>query len=1008
MSTSPPTSTSMKTTAAALDTMDLTTAGIPTASSSSGNTSSANLLTMPASGELDVGMVDQDLSMYLQFLQSLTSDQIDLCLDGSTNAGLHSAGNGQDPNAWSSILSDIGSNGMAATSSPAATVPAAGVPSSLLAIPSSQATGLAGAMAKAQQNMDVDEDDAADGDFVLEEEDMDDDYDDDEADDDDDDEEEGDAEAYGRCVNGEAGESKPSTHHSSSGTALSTLHAGGYPAQQGSSQSVQPLAWDYALNQLGFSSDASIAIGTTEHGSPNAGAMSAISVSGNTGSTSLLAPDPLIQQLMQGVADMSKHGEGGSADTEHSIWKPNAANTAMLPEWNSGATSGIGSSIDRVKSNQKGTTRSLGKQAGKKAAQLHPSGPGPGPASARTPKKLSKSSSAIESPSSKAAAKQQQSMQQRASGDGGTPLKRGMLKTPRKRKKVTSESIAQVLSAAVKGDTDSLLIGEQNGIDFEMSGLYQDALQEGEEIDVQEESLVADNSDFLFTSEQMSQLREQQVQNFQFVTQAFLISCAESGPHGQRARHWKKQLDQLALWHSLGTRESPSDLMSKDGLKQFGTLIESAERMRARTGTVGVTEYGRFVPNPASFFAIPGITAVIPDIYEAVDEIHRVTQLPAEHDGKGSEGSTSSSDSKAEYFIGMLGNTSMIHGSSNAGAETRSFDGSMDFTPKCCCTPTRGFKSALMIECVFPRLYLEMRNVKRKASDAIVEGEVKAADAGSRHQAILPASSRNEGGGSKQARHTNSKPAAPQARPISRQLSAPAGKGRGDGTAGSGLPAIMPSLVCESPPTYKQSDIRILVDEMRSQMRSFKRDIHRVPRNRRRIFVQGEDGVPRLEWMKVKIEPLPLPLAMQCLLAPMVSYCGFRESMLPNIVAVRKPKNRIHFLESEDTLLLHGLKLFGIEDVASMRVHLMPCKTASQLRNRMNNLRARRAPPNPVKDFCLRRIAPFTLEEEEILRVGVVAYGDEFKQVNQNFLVNRPIIALTRVWNHLRNPDKAA
>ncbi|KAJ2643994.1 hypothetical protein GGH99_008464 [Coemansia sp. RSA 1285] len=75
----------------------------------------------------------------------------------------------------------------------------------------------------------------------------------------------------------------------------------------------------------------------------------------------------------------------------------------------------------------------------------------------------------------------------------------------------------------------------------------------------------------------------------------------------------------------------------------------------------------------------------------------------------------------------------------------------------------------------------------------------------------------------------------------------------------------------------------------------------------------------------------------------------------------------------------------------------------------MNNLRARRAPPNPVKDFCLRRIAPFTLEEEETLRLGVLVYGDEFKQLDKNFLINRPILALTHVWNHVRNrPSEAS
>ncbi|KAJ1849811.1 hypothetical protein LPJ57_008297, partial [Coemansia sp. RSA 486] len=62
---------------------------------------------------------------------------------------------------------------------------------------------------------------------------------------------------------------------------------------------------------------------------------------------------------------------------------------------------------------------------------------------------------------------------------------------------------------------------------------------------------------------------------------------------------------------------------------------------------------------------------------------------------------------------------------------------------------------------------------------------------------------------------------------------------------------------------------------------------------------------------------------------------------------------------------------------------------------------------NPVKDFCLRRIMPFTLEEEEVLRLGVLVYGDEFNELNQNFLVNRPILALSHMWSHMRNSETA-
>ncbi|KAJ2877543.1 hypothetical protein IWW38_006548, partial [Coemansia aciculifera] len=225
------------------------------------------------------------------------------------------------------------------------------------------------------------------------------------------------------------------------------------------------------------------------------------------------------------------------------------------------------------------------------------------------------------------------------------------------------------------------------------------------------------------------------------------------------------------------------------------------------------------------------------------------------------------------------------------------------------------------------------------------------------------------------------------------------------------LPTLMPQVVTDILPSCTQADQRAIIEEIRTHMRTYKRDFHRVPRYRRRVYLQGDDGVPRLDWIQVKIEPLGFPPAMQCVMAPLLAHCGFQESMLPQIVMVRKPKNRIHFLESEDALLLLGLRLFGIEDLASVRVHLMPCKTATQLRNRMNNLRARRQAPNAIKDFCLRRIAPFTLEEEEILRVGMLVYGDEFRRVNtnQNLLINRPILALSHVWNYIRKkPESAA
>ncbi|KAJ1942131.1 hypothetical protein FBU59_003289 [Linderina macrospora] len=530
--------------------------------------------------------------------------------------------------------------------------------------------------------------------------------------------------------------------------------------------------------------------------------------------------------------------------------------------------------------------------------------------------------------------------------DMNSPQKRGgTAKTPRKRKKKSSSasaSIVRALSAASAVEMDG---SGEAGVTTEVDGLYQDALQDGESIDVQEESLQADNSEFLFTAEQMAQLRDQQTANFQLVTQAFLLACAEESPHAARARHWKRQLDRLALWHSLGTRESPNDSLSSGGLRRFGTLIESAERRRARTGVcAGVTETGQPAPNPASFFAIPGITAAVPGLYEAVDEIHRAAQLARE---------TSTGD-----------------------AVVRSFGPRMDFTSTCACTPVGAFRSALALECVVPRLRDAVGHGKRRGDDLVRQDRpgVRLAAAPLKPAGGLPVLLPS----------ANLTPVAPT--PVASAAIA------------GGIPVSVPRRAEPLQP----GDMRALREAMRAQLRGFGRDLHKVPRTRRRVFVQDKSGVPRLEWLAVATEPLGLPAAMHSILVMLERSAGFRETLAPRIVAVRKPKNRIHFMQAEDALLLMGLRLFGFDDVASLRAHLLPCKTASQLRNRINNLRARRAPPNAVKDFCLRRIAPFTLEEEETLRVGVLVYGDEFRAVNQNFLVSRPTIALAQVWSHVR------
>ncbi|KAJ2647578.1 hypothetical protein IWW40_004562 [Coemansia sp. RSA 1250] len=886
----------------------------------------------------DLATIDQDMSMYLEFIQSLTKDQVYL------------------GNAWDSLFDASSNTVLPDANATSAALPASSAASGKLA-ESISVDGKTGSTAFPNKPSEIDDDDANDDDFVLDDN------------DDEDEDDEDDEELFGKT---------------------SATTAPGLVALPESSAADN--SWDLTLKQLGLDMPS----GSTGIGLQRLDKMPPAV------STSALLSDDLLQKLIQGVTDISGATDAPGIATSNAnqpMWMA-GANTGILPQWNAATSAEIPLDLQSL-------------QPGKALSTL-PRSSAELPASStkeadKTPVRADRMVGAPTSASSNADVLKgravhrplsHQSQLQKLMSDIVTPAKRGIFKTTRKRRKASS--IVKALSAAATIDSDVLSSGEGNGIDTEMSGLYQDALQEGEEIDMQEESLLVDSSDYLFTAEQMAQLREQQLSNFQFVTQTFLISCAKLGPHSQRSRHWKRQLDQLALWHSLGTRESPSDLLSKDGLNKFGDLIASAEQQQnVRSGVVGVSECGRFAPNPASFFAIPGITAVIPDIYEAVDELHRATQLSDSQNPK-------------------LESSSKLHRKSGPGAEVRAFDGSMEFTPHCCCTPIRSheFKAAMMLESVFPRMYLQMHTGKRKAAELAEPADDRAASAMIKRPALLPASMpRAEGtmGCSAGDRAARVKSLAVKAPP--RQVHLPSqppltALSSSDGAISSasaansmGLASIVPMATGEGPPAYTQADVRVLVQTMKSQMVKFKHDIHKEPRARQSIFMQGDDGVTRQEFVRRKNTPLVLPMAIQCLLAPLVAHCGFAESLLPQIMVVKKPKNRIHFLETEDALLLLGLRLFGPEDMVSIRVHMLPCKTASQLRNRMNNLRARRARDNPVKEYCLRRIMPFTLEEEETLRMGMMVYGDEFKQLNWNFLVNRPMLALTHVWDHVRNSE---
>ncbi|KAJ2798319.1 hypothetical protein H4R20_004864, partial [Coemansia guatemalensis] len=672
-------------------------------------------------GSLDLGVGDQDLSVYLEFIQSLTNDQIDL------------------NSAWTSLLDDSTGNNVAPLGS-GATASISAAPSELSLPPTTSV-----ARSTQENRISVDDDDASDGDFVL--------NDSEDADDDDDDYEE-DAENEpdtGREPPQLGALGKVSQADNAAPSLLSTYSGG-------SGEN----SWEMALHQLGLATSAADTSFASTLPNPN-----------SSGTGSDLVPDALIQQLMQGVADTSS-GEtqgAGAANASQATWLPSiAADSNILSQLGFGDSSGAGPSGSVSAATdlpQKGAQAEEHGQAAGEATTAAAPGDAPGTVPRLSSRNGARDTDALDARGVHRSHSHQSNLQ-RPGGETTTPSKRGMFKAARKlTKKPASTSLVKALMMDGLGAND---------IDTEMDGLFQDALQEGEDLDVQEESLSMDHGALLFTADQLALLREQQMQNFQFVSQAFLISCAETSPHAERSRHWKRQLDQLALWHSLGTRESPSDLMSPGGLRAFGDLIESAERQPVQSGAVAITASGRFAPNPASFFAIPGITAVVPDIYEAVDEIHRATQLSGDIEKP-----------EGERIARVR------RPAPGAQPVVRSYDSNVNFTAQCRCTPIAPlhFKSALVLECVFPRMHLELRNGKRKAADAD-------SPENSKQQALLP---RSDSGDRELATLPGMKPLAPLVKPMPRNMCA--GPGTGDigvrraSRDGSGLALIKPAATSE-------------------------------------------------------------------------------------------------------------------------------------------------------------------------------------------------------------------
>ncbi|KAK9765463.1 hypothetical protein K7432_006196 [Basidiobolus ranarum] len=173
----------------------------------------------------------------------------------------------------------------------------------------------------------------------------------------------------------------------------------------------------------------------------------------------------------------------------------------------------------------------------------------------------------------------------------------------------------------------------------------------------------------------------------------------------------------------------------------------------------------------------------------------------------------------------------------------------------------------------------------------------------------------------------------------------------------------------------------------------------RKPKSKR-IKIDTKNGLPA--WENRVQDPISLPISVKSALDEFYPLLDL--DLIPQIVPAL-PRVRVTFHSSEDSLLLIGLKSFG-DDWNTIRSHVLPSKTPSQLENRFNNLKSRRYPDNPVKEYYLQQIKPLTVEEEEILRNSVKIYGKRFKFISEKFLIHRPAFVLKRAWQLLVPKNK--
>ena len=110
---------------------------------------------------------------------------------------------------------------------------------------------------------------------------------------------------------------------------------------------------------------------------------------------------------------------------------------------------------------------------------------------------------------------------------------------------------------------------------------------------------------------------------------------------------------------------------------------------------------------------------------------------------------------------------------------------------------------------------------------------------------------------------------------------------------------------------------------------------------------------------------------------------------------------RPNFSETEDALLLIGLKKFGRNNVRSIRAYCLPGKSTRTISARIKNRLYIQSKPNEIRNYLLMPFKPMNECERQVLYWGVKEFGRHFKSIAQKVFNYMPDYLIRSVWDEL-------